>query len=87
MVGEGRVSTPWQNDFCGNIIANLLGKANRGGQASVKIQLKAVRTEGHKFEPQPEPSNIARPRSLYCNGIVYLLNTHLKNLLKNAISP
>ena len=48
------VSTPWQNNFCGRIMANLLGKANRGGQAPVKIQLKAARTEGREFEPQPE---------------------------------
>ena len=30
----------WQNDLCGRILANLLRKANRGGQEPVKIQLK-----------------------------------------------
>ena len=46
MVGEVGVSTPWQNDICGRIMADLLGKVNRGGQAPVKIEgwLHAART-------------------------------------------
>ena len=48
------------------------GEANRGGQAPVKIQLRAARTEGREFEPSQRPSNIARPSSLYCNCIVHI---------------
>ena len=46
MVGEGRISSHWKNDFCGCIMADLLGKVNRGGQARVK-------KEGH-YSTMPE---------------------------------
>ena len=62
MVGEGGVSTPWQNDFCGRIMANLLGKANRGGQAPVKIQLKGCKDRRTRVrDPARDPPTLPDP--------------------------
>ena len=51
-------------------MANLLGKANRGGQAPVKIQFKAARTEGREFEHQPARYPPTLPDPVLYNVIV-----------------
>ena len=65
-------------------MANLLRKANRGGQAPVKIQLKAARTEGREFEPQPETLQTLPDPVLYIVIVsyIYALEHPIKKLLK-----
>ena len=61
----------WQNDLCGRILANLLRKANRGGQEPVKIQLKDASSS-----PSQRPSTLPDP-DLYIVIVSYSIKKSL----------
>ena len=77
-----KVSTPGQNDICGRIIANLLGKVKpRRSYEETRLGLMLQEQKDVGSSPAIDPP--ARPSSLYCNfNVLYALENVKKNLFK-----
>ena len=75
---------PGRMIYMAELWPTCLGKTNRGGQAPVQIQLKAARTEGREFEPQPETLQTLPDPVLYIVIVSYIhaLEHPIKKLLK-----